>query len=284
MTIEELRKVFGERLSHIYPKKDILTLYNILLNRLAGLEPYQVLSDPDRRLEEPTVQGFFLATDRLLLHEPIQYITGKADFAGLSFYVTPQVLIPRPETEELAAWIGEEVPPDSKSGTLLDVGTGSGCIAITLAHRFPGFKVTGTDISAAALEIAKRNADQHHVSITWIAWNIFSSPPASLRGTYDIILSNPPYIPDDETATIGKNVLLHEPHIALLVPAGDPLLFYRAILDFACDRLKPDGSVFFEIHPPLVKKHIELAKSKGFGKVSIRCDFSGKERMLRCCR
>ena len=197
--------------------------------------------------------------NRLLLHEPVQYVLGQAEFCGRTFHVAPGVLIPRPETEELCRWIISAMRDkrlEVRDLSFLDVGTGSGCIAVTLAAELPKAEVTAWDISAEALHIARGNAHSNGVHVTCQQVDILTPQPspstaghAPLTSQWDVIVSNPPYICNKERATMEANVLEHEPHTALFVPDDDPLLFYRAIAQYGQEALKPGGWLYFEINP-----------------------------------
>lgn len=234
-----------------------------------------------------------IITDRLASMEPIQYIFGETEFCSLPFRVTPAVLIPRPETEELVDLIRHCTSPPrhcdlpshhceerSNPPRILDICTGSGCIAIALAKHFTQAEVTATDISTTALEIAKQNATLNNVKINFLQDDILS-PTAQYAEYYDIIVSNPPYIAEKEKHTMSINVIDYEPHEALFVPDKDPLKFYRAIAGFASRKLESDGSLFLEINPLYSGELIELLYNKGFKETEIIRDLSGKNRFIK---
>jgi release factor glutamine methyltransferase len=209
---------------------------------------------------------------------PIQYILGETEFYGLPFYVNESVLIPRPETEELVDWIQKE---NYKSAELniLDIGTGSGCIAIALRHEFPSSTVDAFDVSEKALETAKQNATHNKLEVNFKAVDILNAPAFNKK--WDIIVSNPPYITENEKDTILSNVLDHEPHLALFVPDNDPLLFYREIAFFAQQYLTPAGKLYFEINRNAGNHTLELLTGMGYRDVELRKDISGNDRMVR---
>ena len=242
---------------------------------------------------------------RLEKGEPVQYVIGTADFCGRQFHVAPGVLIPRPETAELCRWITSHGDRHSVRSNLteclspcevIDIGTGSGCIAITLALEIPKAKVTAWDISDEALHIAKENAKALDAEVIFEKKDILniipeqSSPTRSLShlspltSKYDIIVSNPPYICDKEKELMEKNVLEHEPHLALFVPDNDPLLFYRAIAKYAIDALKPDGMVFFELNPIYAEDTESMLLNMGFKDTELRKDQYGKLRFLKATK
>lgn len=216
---------------------------------------------------------------RLIQHEPIQYILGQADFYGLKFKVNPDVLIPRQETEELVALIIETVG-QSFSGRILDIGTGSGCIPITLKKYLPNAQVIGLDVSAAALRVATENASHLNQNVEWIQQDILNKEQWKTLDVFDIIVSNPPYIPRNEADKIPKWVLTKEPQIALFVENDNPLLFYETITAFSHQHLKNNGYLFFELNEFNAKAVYQLAVSSNF-ETTLHRDLNGKNRMLR---
>lgn len=212
---------------------------------------------------------------------PIQYILGETEFYGLPFYVNESVLIPRPETEELVDWISKE---NNKSAGLhiLDIGTGSGCIVISLKHEFTHSKVDAFDISEKALETAQSNAILNNLEVNFAQVDILNAPVSTTK--WDIIVSNPPYITEQEKVDMLPNVLDHEPHLALFVPDNDPLLFYRKIAQFAQQHLQPAGKIYFEINRSLGKQCMDLLSEIGFQNIELRKDISGNDRMVRAVK
>ena len=208
--------------------------------------------------------------EKLKAHMPIQYIFGHTEWMGLDILLTPSTLIPRPETAELVEWICQKYSPDVRA-RVLDIGTGSGCIAIALKQRAPLWQVTGLDISPDALEIAKKNATRNNVQVDWIQIDILNE---ELKGDFDIIVSNPPYICDNEKVDMEARVLDYEPHSALFVPDNDPLLFYRRIAD-----LKP-SLLFFEINEAYGEAVCAMMKEKGYTNIELKNDIYGKPRMV----
>lgn len=213
---------------------------------------------------------------RLAAHEPWQYVLGQADFYGLKWKVSPAVLIPRPETEELVYWLNEELPP---TGRLLDVGTGSGCIAVMLQRLRPDWEVHALDLSAEALEIAQHNAAKHAPKVHFQQANFLTQPPQPAQA-WDCIVSNPPYIPEQDRAQMRRNVLDYEPELALFVPNGKALLFYEAICEYALQQLAPQGRVYLELHEGKGAEVAELFKKAGFH-TELKEDLSGRCRMMR---
>ena len=246
-----------------------MTLTDIICGKVNELS-----SDEERNLEE--------IITRLQNGEPVQYVLGEADFAGRTFHVEPGVLIPRPETAELCQWIEEEVSSleanDPKQ--ILDICTGSGCIAITLGFTLPNSEVTGWDISEDALRIAQGNVEMLKARNVRIEYQDALMLPKTAE-TADIIVSNPPYICEKEKADMEKNVLEHEPSIALFVPDEDPLKFYRAIAEYASSALKSEGALYFEINPIYEKETREMLQSLGFKDIETKEDAFGKKRMMK---
>lgn len=214
---------------------------------------------------------------RLMEGEPVQYVLGRAEFCGRWFDVRPGVLIPRPETEELCAWITADSKV-SASPKVLDIGTGSGCIAITLQLDMPESKVTAWDISADALDVAHENAQQLGANVNFVKLDALNAKP---EGEWDVIVSNPPYICEKEKKDMAVNVLEHEPHTALFVPDADPLLFYRAITRLAVQTLSKGGRLYFEINPIYADDTCRMMRAEGMTAVELRSDMYGKQRMAK---
>ena len=248
-----------------------LTLSDIYLGKDA-----QLSADAQTELKE--------IADRLLQGEPIQYVLGQAHFCGRTFMVNPSVLIPRPETEELCNWIFTQKGRFSLC-KILDIGTGSGCIAITLAAEMPDAEITAWDISAEALKVAEENTKRAgvHVSFEQVdALNTSLTPHLSpLTSKYDIIVSNPPYICNKERARMDANVLEHEPHTALFVPDDDPLLFYRAIAQYGLTALRSGGWLYFEINPLYAAALADMLSKMSYHDIEIKEDQYGKQRMIK---
>ena len=246
-----------------------MTLTDIICGKVNELS-----SDEERNLEE--------IITRLQNGEPVQYVLGEADFAGRTFHVEPGVLIPRPETAELCQWIEEDVSSlkAEEKKQILDICTGSGCIAITLGLNIPNSEVTGWDISEDALRIAQGNVEMLKVGNVRIEYQDALMLPKTAEAA-DIIVSNPPYICEKEKADMEKNVLEHEPSIALFVPDEDPLKFYRAIAEYASSALKSEGALYFEINPIYEKETREMLEGLGFKDIETKEDAFGKKRMMK---
>lgn len=219
-------------------------------------------------------------TRRLLAHEPVQYVTGITYFYEYKLLVNDSVLIPRPETEELVSWILSELDGDSEQ-RVLDIGTGSGCISIALKKKAPHLQVQGIDVSSNALKVARSNAALHDLDITFKKRNILKSDHWGAFPSYEIIVSNPPYIPQQEKSLMAQNVLKYEPESALFVEDDDPLLFYRRIIEFASTNLVVSGFLYFETNEYNAAQVVELMQKAGFYQVQINRDMQGKDRMVR---
>ncbi|WP_295650384.1 peptide chain release factor N(5)-glutamine methyltransferase [uncultured Mucilaginibacter sp.] len=281
ITIAQALKMF-DTLSNLYDQPEVDSIKYLVLSDVSNLSKTQLRAFPDRELDGQAIQKMQNIITRLQTGEPVQYILGHTEFYGLAFKVNPSVLIPRPETEELVEWVLSEVR-GQQSGVrnILDIGTGSGCIPIALKKHLPQTQLTGLDISPAALQTARQNAQLNEVDVDFIEADILN-PPIAIRSTqYAILISNPPYVTEHEKLAMHQNVLNHEPHNALFVPDTDPLLFYRAIADFALQNLQPNGLLFFEINENLGKQTVELLHDKGFKDIELRQDIRGKDRMIK---
>ena len=230
----------------------------------------------DRSLSEHEQAAYMQAFKKLADGIPVQYVLGKAYFGDHWFRVSPATLIPRPETEELVDWVVSDAEGQER---ILDIGTGSGCIAISLADRLPAAEVSGLDISEAALEVAKDNARSIGVSLRWMHLDILEKVP---HGQYEIMVSNPPYVTQQEKEQMRPNVLDFEPHTALFVPDEDPLLFYKRIAVISAELLAPFGWVYLEINEYLGNEVVSLMEKEGFSHVELRKDFLGKDRFVKC--
>ncbi len=263
-----------------YSEAEINTFGYLLLEKLTRFSKTQLLADKSLKLSDNQQELAAHYIERLAKHEPIQYILGETEFYGLKFKVNPSVLIPRPETEELVEWVINSLPADSSQKKhLLDIGTGSGCIAVSLKKKLPDLHVSAMDVSVVALALAKENAILNNVTVDFIQDDILN--PASTERKWDVIVSNPPYIPISEIKEMDKNVTDFEPHLALFVEDGNPLIFYQKIAAFAKNHLLPDGSIYFETHKDLAVDVAKMLENNGFLNVEIRKDMSGNERMVR---
>ena len=265
---------FWQPLTAVYDEGEARAVARMVLEMRFGLTMVDVLCERLPSSEE--LKGI---QRRLLDGEPVQYVLGEAEFGGRRFRVSPDVLIPRPETYELCQWRLPPMPAEWE-GRVLDIGTGSGCIACTLAAELPKAAVTAWDISEGALAVARKNAERSGVHVSFEQVDVLDIPSALYDEKWDIIVSNPPYICEQEKATMERNVLEHEPHTALFVPNDDPLLFYRAISDYACETLNPDGALYFEINPLYHHDLVQLLHSHDFTLVISQVDQFGKSRFI----
>ncbi|MCB0465790.1 MAG: peptide chain release factor N(5)-glutamine methyltransferase [Aequorivita sp.] len=276
MTLKELKNNFTSSLSSLYPSEEIQSFFNIFSEKYLNISRIEIALNPERVISEEVSEKYQKALLRLKNHEPVQYIIGETEFFGLPFKVNKHTLIPRPETEELVDWILSE----KTINTILDIGTGSGCIAISLAKDLPDSKISALDISDEALKIAHENAEMNKVEVDFFQADILNTK--TLPKKYDIIVSNPPYVRELEKKQMQRNVLKFEPNSALYVNDNDPLLFYRVISQLAKKLLQPNGKLFFEINEYLADKLIQLLRREGFQNIQVKKDIFGKDRMIKC--
>ena len=283
-SVSELRRHYVGMLNKIYDPQESNTIVMMLLEHYFGLNKISLAMNPDLCLDEDGFKKLDHAVSELMTNRPIQYVIGEAWFCDMQFEVNENVLIPRPETEELVSMISSTVNERQPADTfnILDIGTGSGCIAISLARLLRNADVTAIDISAEALETARRNAASNGVSVDFILADILSDPHFTKR--FDIIVSNPPYVCESEREAMRANVLDFEPHTALFVNDNDPLIFYRHIIRFAESHLRPNGVVWFEINENLGEETAELCRSNGFSNSVTIKDLFGKDRFIKAVR
>ncbi len=281
MTIEEARKEITESISNIYEKSEADNIIEMALEHITRWSRIERVLNKDIPLSSPQEKQLIQITDRLLHHEPIQYIINEAWFAGMRFYVDKNVLIPRPETEELVDWVVKEVRSQKSEVRILDIGTGSGCIAIALKKNLPGAEVWACDVSEEALNIARINADSLDATIDFAPLDFLDEKQRKQLPYVDIIASNPPYVPQRDKAEMRKNVVDYEPSPALFVPDDDPLIFYSAIADFGKEKLSEKGSIYMEIHEYLGEQVKNLFHRKGYKSVEIKKDLVEKNRMIK---
>ena len=269
-----------KELKNYYNEREIQSFISIIFEHLLNYSRIDLLTKTDTNLSNSLVSQIEEIINQLKQHKPIQYIIGETEFYGLKFNVAPAVLIPRPETEELIEWITDE--NINKKINILDIGTGSGCIAISLAKNIPGAKVDAIDISEEAIKVAKQNAETNNVKINFLHFDILNIEKwHEIKTKYDIIVSNPPYVRELEKEMMEKNVLEYEPETALFVSDEKPLIFYETIADFAKQKLNNNGKLYFEINEYLGKETAEMLKSKNFKNIEIRKDINGRDRMTR---
>lgn len=278
MILKEFRETFSKQLSATHPKTEIDTFFFMLIEEYLGLQRIDTVLKPDFLITTNKLSLLNTALKRLQNEEPLQYILGKTEFYGLPFLVNKNTLIPRPETEELVELILKEANK-SKPLQILDIGTGSGCIPVTLAKKRPKATVFAMDVSEEALSIAKQNASLHNVVINLLQEDILKAE--ILPQKFDIIVSNPPYVRTLEKVAIKNNVLANEPHLALFVEDNNPLIFYDKIADLAKEHLRKNGKLYFEINEYLGKEMIALVALKGFKDIQLKKDVFGKDRILK---
>ena len=280
--LNKTKRHFTKVLAEKFPQREAEQLMRILLEDLFGVDMNRLLLEPELRIESYQHAQLKQAVNRLLDGEPVQYVTGVARFDDLLFHVNPSVLIPRPETEALVQMIAEEQPSD-KPLRIWDIGTGSGCIAIALAKRFPLAEVKAFDSSEKALETARHNALLNEVDVDFVLDDVLNPQSEVWNASVDLVVSNPPYVRECEKPSMERNVLDFEPSSALFVPDEDPLLFYRQILALAKPQLSPDGAVWFEINEALGEEMVRLCQDEGFSPSVIE-DYHGKIRYCEAVR
>ena len=274
--VNRIAKHIKENLGSYYPAGEVAAFTRIIATEILGIpqmtfflkENVELIHEQEATLED--------AIKRLQKYEPIQYIQGYSDFCGLRFKVTPATLIPRPETSELVEWVASEATGNER---ILDIGTGSGCIAVSLANKMPQSEVTAWDISAEALAVATENSSSNGTEVLFEQVDIIAYQPEEKQ--FDIIVSNPPYIKENEKSAMHSNVLDWEPHTALFVPDSDPLLFYRTIAKKGLTLLKPGGTLYFEINRAHGAETTEMLAGLGYTGIELRKDFADNDRMIK---
>jgi release factor glutamine methyltransferase len=284
MILKEFKLFFNEALSAIYPKTEIDSFFFILMEEKLNLQRIDTVLKPDYLITEKNLIDLKTIVKRLQKEEPIQYIIGTTEFYGLPFLVDKNTLIPRPETEELVTWVLDEIKVLTNNKitelSILDIGTGTGCIPISLAKNLTSLNISAIDISPEALLIAEQNAILNKVTIAFIELDILGAK--SLPQKYDVIISNPPYVRELEKEEIKNNVLENEPHLALFVADENPLIFYNKIADLAKQQLSKNGMLFFEINQYLGKETVSMLAEKGFKNIQLKKDLFGNDRMIKC--
>ncbi len=281
MKLKLIQQEYQEQLEGMYTKVEINHFFFRLTTSFFNIKRIDLAVQPELTVANAT--PLYEGLEALKVQKPIQYITGDSEFYGLTFKVSPDTLIPRPETEELVSWVLDDVPKDSTL-KILDIGTGSGCIPITLAKHLPEASVFTLDVSAKALKVAKGNAELNDVNLKFIERDVLQLSAERFTaefGTFDVIVSNPPYVRQLEKPLMQPNVLEHEPHLALFVKDETPLCFYDAISALAKQALQPEGQLFFEINEYLGPETVALLKNKAFKAVTLKKDNFGKDRMVK---
>jgi release factor glutamine methyltransferase len=281
MLVKKYKDLFQNELATFFDTMEIDQFFYLTLEKFHQIKRVDLALHPNFEITLEQQQKWSTVLNQLKTQKPIQYILGETSFYGLTFYVNENTLIPRPETEELVQWILESNLNETSS-TILDIGTGSGCIPITLKKNLPKATVFALDISEKALEVASKNAMLNKVDVAFLQQDILAT--TKLQQRFDVIVSNPPYVRNLEKEEIATNVLQFEPHLALFVDDNDSLLFYRKICSLAQEFLTPNGQLFFEINQYLGPETIALVKSYGFIQIELRQDIYGNDRMLRAIK
>lgn len=293
MTIQEANYYVLNRLRRIYPDGEAAEITDRVMENLTGSKKAERMIYKNAAITSEEEKKLIQFTERLMRHEPVQYILNEAWFYNHKFYVDKNVLIPRPETEELVDWVLKEIRslPAAQAGQksnnfkILDIGTGSGCIAIALKKNLPKeFEVLACDNNEQVLTVARKNAAEAGVEIEFTKLDFLNITQRTRLPLVDIIVSNPPYVPLKDKDTMKANVINHEPHAALFVPDNDPLIFYNAIAGFANEKLNDSGAIFVELHEDMNNQAAGLFHLKGYPATELRKDMQGKVRMLKAAR
>jgi len=276
VTLSEIQKKYWDEISKVYDEREARSITKIVFEKILELQSHKLFLERFRILTTDQINRLNIILNRLLSFEPVQYIIEEADFYDLKFKVNQHVLIPRPETEELVEWVLSSIA--GKQFSVLDIGTGSGCIPISISKKNPEAKVYAVDVSEDALSIARENSAINETEVQFSKFDILAENLEADR--YDIIVSNPPYISLDEKKSMNENVLKFEPHLALFAPGDDDLIFYRKISEQAIVALKSGGKLFFEIHHSKGREIVAIMSDFGFKNIELRKDLSGKDRMV----
>jgi len=278
MTIAETRKKIKQSLSGSYDDNEIRNVTDLLLSHLLNYSKIELRLKGNELISQQVEKKLDGMLQRLMAFEPVQYVLGETVFYDLPFLVSPHVLIPRPETEELVDWVRKD--NTGKNPEILDMGTGSGCIAVSLAKRLSQAKVSGCDNDEKALETAMRNADLNEIKVSFFLFDMLKSGLIPEQ-KYNVVVSNPPYVRESEKARMHANILNYEPHRALFVPDDDPLVFYRAIADLGHELLLPAGAVYCEINENLPEETVRVFHDRKYQAVEMRRDINGRPRMIK---
>jgi len=281
--LREIKKQYQKELAAFYGEQEAGSLMNVLVNHFFGLSRVDMSLKPDFRLTETEILKLHFAVKDLKKEKPVQYIIGETEFSGLKLKVTPDVLIPRPETEEMVELIVKDTLGKEKL-KILDVGTGSGCIALALKKKLPFSVITAVDVSNAVLEVAKENSRLNKLDVELKNIDILDISSWQKLDRFDLIVSNPPYVTEEDKVLMKKNVTDFEPHLALFVTNEDPLLFYSIIAEFAINHLIEGGSLWFEINENLGDEVLSLLQEKGFVNMALHADLFGRARFVSSVR
>jgi release factor glutamine methyltransferase len=282
MTLNEARTVLTKELKNVYETDELRNITELVIEHITNMSRAEQVKNKVPYLTCTQLENLDAITERLKKNEPVQYVLGEAWFAGMKFKVNKDVLIPRPETEELVDWIVKEaVSYELRAMSILDVGTGSGCIPITLKKKLPQASVSAIDVCSEALFTATENAIELNTDIDFLLLDFLDEEKWKELGQYDIIVSNPPYVKQSEINTMHERVKEFEPHLALFVPDNDTLLFYKKLSDFSLNHLNPGGSLFVEINESLGEQVVNLFRVAGFTNIELKKDMQGKDRMVK---
>ncbi len=281
MTLNEARTVLYKELKEVYDGDELKNIIDLVLEYVTGLPRTEQVKAKKPYLTCHELENLDTITERLKQNEPVQYVLEEAWFAGMKFKVNKNVLIPRPETEELVDWVISESGIQSSEFRVLDIGTGSGCIPIAIKKKLPLAKVSAIDVCSEAIFLATENAVALETEIEFILLDFLNEEKWNEFGKYEVIVSNPPYVMQKEKETMHTRVTAHEPHLALFVPDDDSVIFYRKLADFALKHLNNGGKLFVEINESLGEQVVDLFRSKGFNSIALRKDMQGKDRLVR---
>ncbi len=283
MTLSEFRSALKDTLQDFYSNSELDQLAKSLLMSRMNLNSTAYLLASEAEVSDEVLEQLRSDVQRLSMHEPLQYVLGNTSFYGLEIQCNPAALIPRPETEELVDWVLSEV--QLPSCALIDLGTGTGCIPLAIKAKRPSWQVSAIDVSEDALALARTNALSLALDVHFEAADLLKDfSDLTIKDNFNVVISNPPYIPNADAMSMLPNVLNHEPHLALFVPDSDPLLFYRRIVAFSEQYLEKEGYVFVEIHEDLSDETIQLFHQAGFANIELRKDLQGKPRMIKAQR
>lgn len=282
--IRSIISFFYSELQHRYSRSEINRLVEMVFEAYHGYSRTELLKRVDETVNESDLLRYNFAVKDLKKGKPVQYVIGKAWFFDLTLMVNEHVLIPRPETEELVQWIADDYRHVKDSITIVDAGTGSGCIPIALARKLSRAKVSAFDVSAGALQVAAHNATTANTVVQFFSADMLDETTWAVIPQCDVLVSNPPYIRRSEAAAMDEHVTAHEPHLALFVPDEDALLFYKALAQLGKNVLKPGGVLYVEINEALGEPVVKLFEQSGYKAIELRNDLSGKQRMVKACR
>lgn len=284
MDIQEAQRELLARLTPLYGEREAAQIGDLVMENITGKRKIDRLLNKDTMLSPFQTDVFHQYIFGLTKNQPVQYVLRESWFCGMKFYVDHHVLIPRPETEELVEWVAGESTGRATPASILDIGTGSGCIAISLKKKMPAAVVHACDISPDALSVARRNAASLGADIDFRLVDVLDSRQREYLPTLDLIVSNPPYIPFSDRSTMSPHVVDHEPHLALFVKDEDPVIFYQAIAQLGRERLSPTGALYAEIHEDLAAQVTDAFNKAGFQNIVVRQDMQGKDRMIKATR